>query len=121
MRDATNTASYHPEPTAAPAPAMMPSYDMGGGGGYSGEPQPAQAVAPAAPAVDPRGVWVDDVEGGMWRPHANPNAGSSGYRAQDWSNPSMNVPTTSTAGYGGYGGYSTSPAYSYPSSKGGSD
>ena len=119
----TTSPFVMPEPTAAPAPAMMPSYDTGGGGGggYVSEPQPAQVAAPAAPAVDPRGVWVDDVEGGMWRPHANPNAGSSGYRAQDWSNPSMNVPTDSTAGYGGYGGYSTLPAYSYPSNGGGGE
>ena len=96
----------------SPAPAMLPSYGGGGGGGYGGEaaPSPAAVEVPQAPAPEP----LFDTEGMIIG-----YSSGSGYRPQDWSNPSMNVPTTSTAGYGGYGGYSTSPAYSY--SGGGGD
>lgn len=108
-----------PAPTA-PAPAMTGGgYGGGGGEGY-GSIIGAVPPMPAGQGGDPRGTWIDDVEGGHWSGGGG-GGGYTGYRPADWSNPTMNVPTTSTAGYGGYGGYSTLPAYSYPGNGGGGE
>jgi len=113
-------------PVAAPAPSMSAGAPSGGGGGGGGGDAGYSPIGSAIDALngaggagkaDPRGTWIDDVEGGHWSSTMG-GGGYTGYRPTDWSNPSMTVPTTSTAGYGGYGGYSTLPAYSYPNGGG---
>jgi hypothetical protein len=87
-------------PTATPAAAAVKRTGFGGGG--KAAPAPAPTTATPSP-----GGWFD-VEGMLHSgTYGNGNAGYSGYKAQDWSNPSMNVPTTSTAGFGGYDGYNS--------------
>jgi hypothetical protein len=104
---------------AATVPAAATPAKSGGGGGYSNinDAVNNSDLFRAPTAAAPQDVEYD-VEGMIINRNNGQHAGYSGYRPQDWSNPTMNVPTTSTAGYGGYGGYSTLPAYSYPSGGG---
>lgn len=109
-------------PEAVVAPAMLPSYYDGG---YSKPPQaaPAAAAAPAAPAVDPRGVWLEDTEGGGYWSNVGRAGGYTGYRGDAYNPaPAYQFNNGYTAygadgssasdpsgggdyGFGGYGGY----------------
>lgn len=114
-------------PTPTVAPAMGGGSGGGGGGGGGGEGNYGNPIGDALNAInglgganaDPRGTWIDDVEGGHWSSTMNGGGGYTGYRPDNTPYQSI-VPTGSTAGYGGYGGYSTLPAYSYPNSGGNS-
>lgn len=115
MNTASSANSPFTMPVAAPAPAMSPAYSGGGGGGDGGNygAPIGDALAAMGGGADPRGVWIEDVEGGHWSGGYTQNPSGQNPQHQWNGGSNFNMPTTSTAGYGGYGGYSTSPAYSY--------